>query len=243
MTDTSFALTFEHREGFNFGGEGWVPADFPEFDVATGFTMAHDVLEHSPDDDGSLEAEFRALGAMLYIRGLGGWFCKHSHMNPYPDRHLAADMGYMLLEKHLNWRTDPLPKPPYTRRLDIGSSMFDDDFQVESWIQEASHSALRDILNGREGDAQWERADALKALRWARGWIRIGYKNAKARWDGHSHDELVHLFEQITNGPGQLHGEPGDKLTITVDAATLEMTVTHLTEYDLYPESEEYDEN
>jgi hypothetical protein len=77
----------EHEE---FGSLGFKPSWYPHGDPLGGMAVAHDILEHFPNDDGGAEGEFLALGAALYIRGETGYFQRHGNVNP-PEVHLSAE--------------------------------------------------------------------------------------------------------------------------------------------------------
>jgi hypothetical protein len=55
---------------------GWKPNHHPTFDPGSGFVVAHDVLEHRPDDRDCIEHELMAIGAGVYVKELDpsrGW--------------------------------------------------------------------------------------------------------------------------------------------------------------------------
>jgi hypothetical protein len=77
----------EHEE---FGGLGFKPSWYPHGDPLGGMAVAHDILEHFPNDDGGAEGEFLALGAALYIRGDTGYFQRSGNVNE-AKVHIASD--------------------------------------------------------------------------------------------------------------------------------------------------------
>jgi len=63
------------KETSDQSGVGWLMIGAPStyFPIG-GMGVAHDLLEHRPTDSGTIEEELQALGAMIYIRGVGGFF-------------------------------------------------------------------------------------------------------------------------------------------------------------------------
>jgi hypothetical protein len=58
---------------------GFIGKNVPtEFVPLPGMGAAHDCLEHSPGDDGSIDNECMALGCSLWTRGMGGYDYKNS---------------------------------------------------------------------------------------------------------------------------------------------------------------------
>lgn len=61
-----------YGEDFEYGGYGWKTANAPEgFNVSASdmLTLTHDLLEHIDGESASVYNEFRALGAVLAVRG------------------------------------------------------------------------------------------------------------------------------------------------------------------------------
>lgn len=57
----------EWREDADYGEQGWIPNWIPGANITSGFGLAHDVLEHDREDNGTIEEEFKAMGAMIYV--------------------------------------------------------------------------------------------------------------------------------------------------------------------------------
>ena len=61
-----------YGEDTDYGGYGWKTANAPEgFNISAGdmLTLTHDLLEHTDGESASVYNEFRALGAVLAVRG------------------------------------------------------------------------------------------------------------------------------------------------------------------------------
>lgn len=101
------------------GMMGWVPEPLPQFDAGTAFHVAHDVLEHVNETDASLEAEMRAFGATIYLRGetgywsenLPSWFSSPTIDNE-AAKTVASDMFSFLSrdQRPLQPPTGPIPR-------------------------------------------------------------------------------------------------------------------------------------
>lgn len=89
-----YRMEFEAAEHEEFGSFGFRTKGRADFDPL--MAVAHDVLEHFPDDDQTLGGECQALGASLWIRGLTGYYERNGNVNP-PPRHVAADISRFTL--------------------------------------------------------------------------------------------------------------------------------------------------
>jgi hypothetical protein len=66
-------MSFTAEPDFNIFSRfryGWKPNHHPTFDPGSGFVVAHDVLEHRPDDRDCIEHELMAIGAGAYVKEL-----------------------------------------------------------------------------------------------------------------------------------------------------------------------------
>ncbi len=83
----------EHEE---YGSKGWVLSNMAAFDPLGGMAVAHDILEHWPNDD-STTGELRALGAMLHVRG-EEYNRRKGKMFTAPSYHFSGELGELLLK-------------------------------------------------------------------------------------------------------------------------------------------------
>lgn len=68
----------------------------PAFDPLSGMAVAHDVLEHWPNDD-STTGELLALGAILHVRG-SDYYANKGSYNTAPSYHFSGKLGDLLLK-------------------------------------------------------------------------------------------------------------------------------------------------
>lgn len=189
-----------------YGGEGWIPDFIPGASAASGFSLVHDALEHGNHEKGTYECEMQAMGAMIYVRLLGGWF--HRGVSRYTgERHIASDISRMLND--IGWRRDLKPAP---RTRVVGY-----DISVE--IAEITREVKRDW---RANDH-----DSLDSLRLAMntaraiGWMRVGFVKAKRRFHNAEPYRMEHLFEDMKQKVEKIHGEHGMELIVKVDPKNL----------------------
>lgn len=178
-----------YREDKDRGFWGLCLANRPHFDPGDGRTIAHDVLEHFPDDDGSMEHEYLALGALMHVRDGSAWL----HDGPFPSR---TTLGYTLASEtieqfHYHGADYQMRLPPRHRPVDP-------DDEVEEAIQEAARLAPKLLAakfhyDDRDiGQVAWLQDPSLFA-----GWLRAGYVRARRRYRGYSSLDLHYTFRDI----------------------------------------------
>lgn len=123
-----------------------------------GYTCAHDIMEHFSGLDLDSNSEAMALGAMLYIRGKGGYYRNPGYV-------MSSDIARLFTDA---WQWGDITDPGRTHRLD--------DEQVEDWIEEAIRLAKREIYEG------YERYPHSSWGMWVRGWLRKGFRKARKRY-------------------------------------------------------------
>lgn len=188
----------EHKE---FGGLGWRLESQPDFDPLSGMAVAHDILEHFPNGDESPSDEFQALGASLLIRGEGGFFVFSS-----PGENIGADLPEIM--RHVVHKNMGLSSAPKTRPLDE---------YVEEWIKEAVGVLLEELkLWYDKEDAEHVKSMIPDMV----GWMRIGYRRAKARYKGKLW-QVRDAFRKIQEEADKAlkHAEEEDKLELSVSLA------------------------
>lgn len=204
-----YSVRFVWREDQDYGGEGWAPKKFPEFNIVQGVGLAHDALEHFADDDGSLHGELQAFGAMIHVRWLGGWHYMIGNPGIYtPAVNMANDFiqfMYTILSG------EELKAAPKTYRC---RGVYGKD--VEKIIDETLIEARKLVLSELDDE------DAARIIElWndfrdnARSWMRIGYRRAFRRF-GDTSDELPYVFKSIADSVENFHGSYGDELVVQV---------------------------
>jgi hypothetical protein len=166
---------FDCEKNEEYGFLGWAMVGRSWADPYLGRAVAHDVMEHLPDDDGDLSGEWQAFGAMLLIRGSTG-FPEAVARDLVSDHwHLAGQRGY----RHC----------PKTRALGGG---------VDAPVQRAAVEAKAGIIeHGLLDDQDPDEVEAVEDFcNNFIGWARIGYRRACRRyggWASSAHD----VFQQL----------------------------------------------
>ena len=204
-----------------YGIDGWKPAKIPEFNVTSAFGIAHDVLEHFSDSDASIEGEFLAFGAMLYMRAEGDyWANAKQSFNPDPAYQMAGDVAEFMRQKGHELR-----RPGRTNRLD-------DD--LEGVIARIKDNALKEIKS-EEDEEDWNRFSYERYMDNAIGWMRKGYRKAAKRWDINHSYRRVGLFYELEQRLEKVRGgDYGETLVVSINKKNLDVRV-HV-QYDEYEE-------
>jgi hypothetical protein len=177
------------------GELGWRPIWQPSFDPLAGMTVAHDTLEHFPDDDASAEDEFQALGASTYIRGITHWYSSRPWGCSDPAMNIASDIPDILLrDRDLVWTIrDPRRTLP----------LQNDD--AETIIREAVAEGVsfynRDFL---AEDDQLDEDTLARLEKRISGWMRRGYARAARRYRQIDRYSLAALFTEIMDEADRL---------------------------------------
>lgn len=166
---------FKVAEHEDYGLIGLCPTWMGENpDPLDGTVAAHDILEHGPKDDGSIEAEFMAFGAMFYVRGYD-YFASKGRYNPDPAYQAHSDVWeqyrYAMMRGESFTLRDPGRVPPcdeddtIERMLDLAKSMC----RAEAEHDEQDPEAMDEWLSEEN-------------IRRMRGWMRKGYRRAVRRY-------------------------------------------------------------
>lgn len=216
-------FTCKHHDEFGF--DGWAMKGRSWMEPAMGMGVAHDVLEHMPNDDGSFEHELMALGASIFVRDHGQYHQIIGNINPWWV-HLGSEVEtqwrvYNVRECRSPGRTVGIP-------------------DIEDGLQEALAEARRDFgpSNGYHGEDHREAIRFLRQNKSAiRGWWRKGYRRAQQRFKGHWPYELCGLFRMIEEKANKhlKHADLGMELLVKVDVARY-----HVVCDSYYPEEEYY---
>jgi len=182
---------FRRAENDEYGENGWLMKGAPStYMPIGGMGVAHDLLEHRRNDEGSVRDELLAFGAMLYVRGEGGYWNRNASRLE-PGEHLGGEMANDLGIKYEGIERG-IPDPGRTLRLE-------DD--VEEWIEQAirgCRSEIKEHLSGwHTGDAPFSGDQINEFLDRARGWLRRGYRMARRRYKNIDVCVLSHLFAEI----------------------------------------------
>lgn len=221
---------FVWAEDRELGGYGWVPKCNLDFNAMNGMGVAHDSMEHGDLTAGTLEEEMLAFGAMLYIRGDGGYWwqsyrCKASENMDGGIARFSREAFYA--------RQCVLQKPKRSLHID-----HETDIQE---IVDAGWRALRAEFEYEPNNwAEFKRHNPEFKKRLA-GWIRRGYQECKRRYNNIPAWKLCDVFRQISKRVDDVkHVEEGEELHIVLklEGQSITPVVQRLYLEDLYPYEE-----
>jgi hypothetical protein len=193
----------EHREA---GYSGWRPSWMPHFDPMEGVGVAHDTLEHLVSDDGTVEAEFKAFGGILWLRGGSGWFAQQgSYYSDVADQ-LTAEFREQA--HYLSSEGRCVRPAPRTKRLS--------DEWAENAIERCIQKGLRAV---RGEDPELARCLDREHIR---SYLRIGYRRTARRFADAGPHNMAWIFTSIMNDANRKlkHAEEGDELIVRVEVAS-----------------------
>ncbi len=199
--------TFVCAKHEEYGTMGWKLKNMAHFDPLGGMTIAHDILEHFPNDDGIASGECQALGASLYVRG-EEYSVGIKNSSNSPGTNMSGDIVNLFSEGR------EIAQAPKTKPLD-------DD--AENWIQDCMHDARKKAAYRDVDDVNKLEEFFQNAI----GWLRIGYKRAKVRYAGLTTNELAYFFYEIEKQADKYlkMAEEGQELVVSTDTKNLRVEV------------------
>lgn len=191
MSKASFNFTFGTDQ---HGNDGWILK--PEFDVAGNMTIAHDTVEHFRDDDGSVEHELMAMGAVMFGRVTMGLATENC---------MAEDLRYMYI--YANDGSGIVEPCDYKRKID------DEYFSPET-LDDLCDDASVKIMDELECTDDSDTFNhIINFLTIAKQWIAKGYYRAKRRFK--YPDIMTNLFNKVAYATKNVNGDFGDVLRVT----------------------------
>lgn len=169
----------------DFGEPGWLMEGAPStyFPIG-GLAVAHDIMEHRPGDEGTVKDELLAFGAMVYLRGEGGYWHQRGRARTSPGDQIGGELASDLGIKY-GGIADGVPDPGRTLKLEE---------HVEEWLAQAIQVA-RTELHAHGHDFSPNQINEF--FTHAVGWMRRGYRAARKRYTNSSPSYLTDLFMQI----------------------------------------------
>jgi hypothetical protein len=215
---------FVWKNSERFGNFGWVPATQPTFDPNLGLGVAHDTLEHGLRDLPDLTAEVVAFGAMVNVRGIGGYFLK-GRIDKYatPEWQLGNTLADFALEALGIQSTD------FNATLRaVGKVPKVDDDDAEDIIRGALDVATKGAVEGGKTYGEnVDQAELSKVIQQFGDMMRFGYARSCRRFRGVSSDELSYLFESLESTINRQYksAEVGDRISVGVDPKSLALDI------------------
>lgn len=135
---------------------GYTPLWYPNGDPYGGMTVAHDIMEHFPNDDGSAEGEFLALGCTIWLRGDSGYMQRKGNHSSTIDN-IAAEFPEIWRAHTQNHERDSIipcelvdddEAMEMCREIVKEGNAYIDEFSNESWNKEDSEYIARYLASG-----------------------------------------------------------------------------------------------
>lgn len=201
-----YVFVVERHE--EYGELGFKPKWMPVADPLGGMAVAHDILEHIKNDDGSTEHELLALGSSMWIRGDGCY---------YDAKGLACNDE----AKYIGYA---FPELFRIHEQEHGGGHIRFFRNVYGDLRERCERVVH------EGNKRL-REDEMEPLgtqdqRMARNWLAEGYRRARRRFyeqRGLDACTVAHYFLQIEKEADGLLGQAEEGMELTVHIKFNEM--------------------
>lgn len=174
----------EHPE---FGGIGLKLMGRDWADPVDGLAIAHDVLEHGRKDSGSIEEEFMALGASLYVRNMDE---AYHQLRPRARNDLVENLASEFPMQCRYWDS-----AGYTQLAVHRSHRLRDHDEVENVLTHVAFAAPRMVLDEYGEHPLGKHEQVMRAI----GWMRAGFRRALKQYAGIKQYNLVNAFVGIAN--------------------------------------------
>ena len=228
MSDRTISGEFKCETNEETGELGIRPAWMPNADPYWAMAVAHDLLEHFPDDDGGVEAEFMALGASYWLRHESGYT---QAKYPQNDRSAADNLSgdFVELYRHVAHEGFTL--------LDPGTVEPIEDEDTDENLRQIARKGLECVREEESynTDPDEDESDSLSLFcsdqtrERVLGWLRKGYRRATERFEGCDAYSLAEsVFGEIESKvDGWLKGsaEEGMFLEVTIDLDSYSVTI------------------
>lgn len=188
----------EHPE---YGNVGLQPAWMPDTqdDPLRGMGVAHDILEHGPNDT----CEWQGLGGAVYVRGEGYFDRSYRVGNPNPIENIATDFGQLFDL----WEHQDIPECDERPLRDAEMQRFIAAVVTQGCKDVRSESAYRDPET-EAAAARWTRPEQQQRMR---AWMTRGYRACKRRHRKYCREALTETFIAIERAVDQLLDREGQE--------------------------------
>lgn len=195
MPLNSFVFNYSEDQ---HGNCGWILK--PEFDVSTPRAIAHDIIEHFSDDNGSVEHELMALGSILYGR---------YQMGLVSGDGLSSDICYLFMNFILNNKM--ITNIKYKQGLKNETLS---ERELDNILFDATDYIKKELNNYEEILTSNILKQITDYLTIAKKWIIKGYFRAKRKYkDPYI---ITELFNEIERKAERCqHGDYGMQLKVT----------------------------
>jgi hypothetical protein len=217
-------FVFSCAEHEDYGIKGWRPDWFPGADPVVGMGVAHDCLEHRASKTGPLNEEMMALGAMMFIRGGGGYFSWKAETANQWWQNGAADFEDHV-QRYLAGTHDWVTMPKGgTKPLEWGDHEIPLLFkEIEQRMKEVFEDAEDQLPDWLFDDI---RKEAITRL------IRRGYRWAAARYCcEYEACKLFERIEKVADQELQYATEGLSKLIVSINLQTLQARIVTEEDY------------
>lgn len=220
---TKVTKTFVCERHQEYGLLGWREINKDHFDPLAGVAVAHDCLEHFPDDGPTIEHEIQAFGAMLHVRG-------SQLRNGYHTSLWWENVQCDLLTAFQLYRFQGVTfhPPPYTYKI----SNEEGEYQIAELL-----ASFPSFLENELSISDEEGKQLIHTfVSYLRGWLRIGYRRAVKRWREET-NYIQSLFADIAQRADHAlkHAEIGEQFVVSVNMRKLQVVTKHQTLDDLHP--------
>lgn len=206
------------------GNDGWRPKNLVDFAPGNPYLVAHDTLEHFPNDTGTLADEIRALGAYAFVRIDSGYVFK-STIFSNPDRVLARVIASTIADTISDSDMCDLADAPGTLPLNPSRYGHAKDAMLQRAIGHAISMLASDYLKDSEFAEEVQSPEFAANLL---SWLRIGYRAAHRRYDGDA-NRAGYFMEETAAQVGKLNAGRelmyGDEMRVSVSVARMEVSV------------------
>lgn len=213
---------------YNANINGWRPLEIPDFDPVGPVMVPHDLMEHFPDDEYKVHGEYQAQGSMLYLRLEGGYFRGQN----FEKTVIPPAFGMLFFHMHRKGLyTEPCPEMEEAHERLPQDTEFALMSLSTAAIQYAGTDAdFHDKLRRHDRNVRQEYLKDLvsNSIYEGLGWMRIGYRRAKARFGRFNKDRLVSLFGAVARRAGTMleSANANTKMSLSIDYESYTATMT-----------------
>ena len=224
-----FTKLFTYAEDPKSGRTGWRPAALGNFAPGNPLLVAHDLVEHAPNDTGTLEDEFRAVGALAFTRITSGYFREQN-----PDAEADSFLARLIMATLPDPATGSftaLAVPSASAPLDGATYDAAADQLLQDGIWEAMETYWVDLAHEPGTDAFLTTYCSAEAKEHMLGWMRKGYRDAFARYWGDAR-LAAFLLKEVKTEVSQVNARHnlkfGDQLLLSVFPENWKAHATYL---------------